>query len=160
LQVNVEKMSKSLGNFFTIREVLAMAPAEAIRFALIRTHYRSVADFSEAAMTEAKRELDRFYRAIEKSSSYWSAKASIISKCWKRSLTRSACLAARCSDRCDCRWSRLQRRACRRHRSGASRCGSLRRHSSCTHRRCLRHRARPRDSRDKPSVRHKRGRAS
>ena len=66
LQVNDEKMSKSLGNFFTIREVLAMAPAEAIRFALIRTHYRSVADFSEAAMTEAKRELDRFYRALER----------------------------------------------------------------------------------------------
>src|SRR5579863_5135907 len=66
LQVNVEKMSKSLGNFFTIREVLAMAPAEAIRFALIRTHYRSVADFSEAAMTEAKRELDRFYRGLER----------------------------------------------------------------------------------------------
>ena len=66
LQVNDEKMSKSLGNFFTIREVLAMAPAEAIRFALIRTHYRSVADFSEAAMAEAKRELDRFYRALER----------------------------------------------------------------------------------------------
>ena len=66
LQVNDEKMSKSLGNFFTIREVLAMAPAEAIRFALIRTHYRSGADFSEAAMAEAKRELDRFYRALER----------------------------------------------------------------------------------------------
>jgi cysteinyl-tRNA synthetase len=66
LQVNDEKMSKSLGNLFTIRQVLAMAPAEAIRLALIRTHYRSVADFSEAAMAEAKRELDRFYRALER----------------------------------------------------------------------------------------------
>jgi cysteinyl-tRNA synthetase len=66
LQINDEKMSKSLGNFFTIREVLAKAPAEAIRLALIRTHYHSVADFSDAALVEAKRELDRFYRALER----------------------------------------------------------------------------------------------
>jgi cysteinyl-tRNA synthetase len=66
LQINDEKMSKSLGNFFTIREVLAKAPAEAIRLALIRTHYHSVADFSDAALVEARRELDRFYRALER----------------------------------------------------------------------------------------------
>ena len=66
LQINDEKMSKSLGNFYTIREVLGMAPVEAIRLALIRTHYHSVADFSEAALSEAKRELDRFYRALER----------------------------------------------------------------------------------------------
>jgi cysteinyl-tRNA synthetase len=66
LQLSGEKMSKSLGNLFTIREVLAMAPAEAIRLALIRTHYHSVADFSEASLAEAKRELDRFYRALER----------------------------------------------------------------------------------------------
>jgi cysteinyl-tRNA synthetase len=66
LQINDEKMSKSLGNFFTIREVLGKAPAEAIRLALIRTHYHSVADFSDAALVEAKRELDRFYRALER----------------------------------------------------------------------------------------------
>jgi cysteinyl-tRNA synthetase len=66
LQVNDEKMSKSLGNFFTAREVLAKTPAEAVRLALIRTHYRSVADFSDAAVTEARRELDRFYRALER----------------------------------------------------------------------------------------------
>ena len=41
LQVNGEKMSKSLGNFFTVREVLAKAPGEAIRLLLLRTHYRS-----------------------------------------------------------------------------------------------------------------------
>jgi cysteinyl-tRNA synthetase len=66
LQTSGEKMSKSLGNFFTIREVLAMAPAEAIRLALIRTHYHGVADFSETSLAEAKRELDRFYRALER----------------------------------------------------------------------------------------------
>ena len=66
LQMNDEKMAKSLGNFFTIREVLAKAPAEAIRLALIRTHYHSTPDFSDAALVEARRELDRFYRALER----------------------------------------------------------------------------------------------
>ena len=66
LKVNGEKMAKSAGNFFTIREVLAKAPAEAVRLALIRTHYRSTPDFSDAALAEAKRELDRFYRALER----------------------------------------------------------------------------------------------
>jgi len=66
LLVNGEKMSKSLGNFFTIREVLAKAPAEAVRLLLLRAHYRAVLDFSDAALAEAKKELDRFYRALEK----------------------------------------------------------------------------------------------
>jgi cysteinyl-tRNA synthetase len=66
LNVNGEKMAKSAGNFFTIREVLAKAPAEAVRLSLIRTHYRSTPDFSDAALAEAKRELDRFYRALER----------------------------------------------------------------------------------------------
>jgi len=57
-------MSKSLGNFKTLREVLRAAPAEAVRFLLIRSHYRSTLDFSDAALLEAKKELDRFYRAI------------------------------------------------------------------------------------------------
>ena len=66
LLVNGEKMSKSLGNFFTIREILAKAPAEAVRLLLLRAHYRAVLDFSDAALGEAKKELDRFYRALEK----------------------------------------------------------------------------------------------
>jgi cysteinyl-tRNA synthetase len=65
LQVNGEKMSKSLGNFFTVREMLAKAPGEAIRLLLLRTHYRSLLDFSDQGLAEAKRELDRFYRALE-----------------------------------------------------------------------------------------------
>ncbi|MFO1024880.1 MAG: cysteine--tRNA ligase [Acetobacteraceae bacterium] len=64
LQVNDEKMSKSLGNFFTVRDVLAKAPGEAIRLLLLRTHYRSLLDFTDHGLTEAKRELDRFYRAL------------------------------------------------------------------------------------------------
>ncbi|HEY4173174.1 MAG TPA: DALR domain-containing protein, partial [Rhodopila sp.] len=65
LQVNGEKMSKSLGNFFTVREILAKAPAEAVRLLLLRTHYRSLLDFSDQGLAEAKKELDRFYRALE-----------------------------------------------------------------------------------------------
>ncbi len=67
LQLNGEKMSKSLGNFFTVREILAKAPAEAIRLLILRTHYRSELDFSDQGLAESKRELDRFYRALEQS---------------------------------------------------------------------------------------------
>jgi cysteinyl-tRNA synthetase len=66
LTVNGEKMSKSLGNFFTVRDVLAKAPGEAIRLLLLKTHYRGQLDFNDAALTEARRELDRFYRALER----------------------------------------------------------------------------------------------
>ncbi len=66
LLVNGEKMSKSLGNFTFLRDVLAKIPGEAVRLLLLRTHYRSTPDFSDAAVAEAKRELDRFYRALEK----------------------------------------------------------------------------------------------
>ena len=65
LRVNGEKMSKSIGNVVTVREVLARAPAEAVRFLMLRSHYRSELDFSDAALGEARRELDRLYRALE-----------------------------------------------------------------------------------------------
>jgi cysteinyl-tRNA synthetase len=66
LLVNGEKMSKSLGNFITLREALTRAPGEVIRLLLIRTHYRSTPDFSDEGLAEARRELDRFYRALER----------------------------------------------------------------------------------------------
>ena len=66
LQVNGEKMSKSLGNFFTLRDVLAKAPAEAVRLLLLRARYRAVLDFSDAGLAEAREELDRFYRALQR----------------------------------------------------------------------------------------------
>ena len=66
LVVNGEKMSKSLGNFFTIRQVLAKAPAEAVRLLLLRAHYRALLDFSDSALVEAKKEIDRFYRALQR----------------------------------------------------------------------------------------------
>ena len=69
LLVNGEKMSKSLGNFFTVRDILAKAPGEAIRLLLLRTHYRAELDFTDAGLEEARKELDRFYRALERTPS-------------------------------------------------------------------------------------------
>ena len=66
LTVDGEKMSKSLGNFSTVRDVLARAPAEAVRLMLLRSQYRSALDFTDAALAEARVELDRFYRALER----------------------------------------------------------------------------------------------
>ena len=64
LLVNGEKMSKSLGNFKVLHDVLETAPGEAVRLLLMRSHYRSTLDFSDAGLIEAKAELDRFYRAL------------------------------------------------------------------------------------------------
>ena len=66
LTVGGEKMSKSLGNFRTVREALAQAPGEAIRLLLLRAQYRAALDFSDAALAEAKRDLDRWYRALDR----------------------------------------------------------------------------------------------
>ena len=66
LTLNGTKMSKSLNNFFTVRDVLKIAPAEAIRFLLLRAQYSQKLDFTEAALLECKRDLDRFYRALER----------------------------------------------------------------------------------------------
>jgi cysteinyl-tRNA synthetase len=65
LLVNGEKMSKSLGNFFTVRDVLARAPGEAVRLLLLRAQYRSTLDFSDAGLDEARGDLDRWYRALK-----------------------------------------------------------------------------------------------
>jgi len=62
LQVEGEKMSKSLGNFFTIREVLAEWPGEAIRLAMLQTHYRQPINWTSAGLSEAKRTLDHWYQ--------------------------------------------------------------------------------------------------
>ena len=61
-----EKMSKSLGNFTTIADARAQAPGEAIRSLLLRAQYRSTLEFSAAGMAEARGELDRFYRALQR----------------------------------------------------------------------------------------------
>lgn len=63
---NGEKMSKSLGNFYTIHEVLERAPAEALRLLFLGSHYRSTLDFTWEKLEEARKIMDRFYRALEK----------------------------------------------------------------------------------------------
>lgn len=65
LTVDGEKMSKSLGNFFTIREVLARYDGETLRFFLLRTHYRSPFNFSDVHLDDARGALRRLYTALE-----------------------------------------------------------------------------------------------
>jgi len=62
--VEGEKMSKSLGNFKTARELLSDFPAEAIRLALLSTHYRQPFDWTDDGVRQAKVVLDRWYRAV------------------------------------------------------------------------------------------------
>jgi len=64
--INQEKMSKSLGNFFTIREVLEKYDPETLRFFLLNTHYRSQIDYSDQHLEEAKQSLQKIYNAINK----------------------------------------------------------------------------------------------
>jgi cysteinyl-tRNA synthetase len=69
LQVEGEKMSKSLGNFYTVRDLTSEFPGEAIRFALLSTHYRAPMDFTKEGIQNAKETLDRFYGALRNSQS-------------------------------------------------------------------------------------------
>ena len=64
VRVNKEKMSKSLGNFFTIREVLEKYPAEVVRYFLVSSQYRSQIDYSEDNLVEAQATLDRLYQSL------------------------------------------------------------------------------------------------
>jgi len=64
VRVDNEKMSKSLGNFFTIREVLAKYDAETLRFFLVRTHYRSDLNYSDVHLDDARNSLKRLYTAL------------------------------------------------------------------------------------------------
>ncbi len=65
LQIEKEKMSKSLGNFFTIRDVLKQYPAEVVRYFMISGHYRSPVQYSENAFELARSALSRFYNALK-----------------------------------------------------------------------------------------------
>ncbi|MFC1491270.1 cysteine--tRNA ligase [Nitrospinota bacterium] len=64
VHINHEKMSKSAGNFFTIKAILDEHPAEVIRFFLLGTHYRHPVDYSDRVMQEARKGLDRLYNSI------------------------------------------------------------------------------------------------
>ena len=64
LRIDGEKMSKSLGNFFTIREVLAKYRPEVVRYLLISSHYRSPINYAEDSLQGAQAALERFYAAL------------------------------------------------------------------------------------------------
>ncbi|MGB6103027.1 MAG: cysteine--tRNA ligase [Pusillimonas sp.] len=64
--VDGQKMSKSLGNVLLVRDLLKLAPGEAIRLALLSSHYRHPLDWTDERLTNACRTLVRFYRALEK----------------------------------------------------------------------------------------------
>lgn len=64
LMAEGEKMSKSLGNFYTVHDLLQEFPGEAIRLTLLKTHYRQPLDFTKDGIREAKAELDGFYGAL------------------------------------------------------------------------------------------------
>ncbi|MGI9288143.1 MAG: cysteine--tRNA ligase [Pseudomonadales bacterium] len=64
VRVDKVKMSKSLGNFFTIREVLDKYPAEVVRYFLVSSHYRSAINYSDANLQNARAALDRIYLAL------------------------------------------------------------------------------------------------
>ena len=65
VRVDGEKMSKSLGNFFTIREVLQKYHPEVVRYLLVSSHYRSPINYAEDSLKEAKGALERFYNALK-----------------------------------------------------------------------------------------------
>jgi cysteinyl-tRNA synthetase len=65
VRVDDEKMSKSLGNFFTIREVLKKYDAEVVRFFILRAHYRSPLNYSDAHLDDARQALTRLYTALK-----------------------------------------------------------------------------------------------
>jgi cysteinyl-tRNA synthetase len=68
VQIDNEKMSKSLGNFFTIRDVLAKYDAEVVRFFITRAHYRSPLNYSDVHLDDARAALTRLYVALKETS--------------------------------------------------------------------------------------------
>jgi cysteinyl-tRNA synthetase len=64
VRINEEKMSKSLGNFFTVRDVLARYPAETVRYFILASHYRSPLNYSDAQLDQAQMALSRLYTAL------------------------------------------------------------------------------------------------
>lgn len=70
ITIDKEKMSKSLGNFFTIRDILKKHDAEVVRCFLLSSHYRSPLEFSQEQLSEAEALLDRFYTSLERIEDY------------------------------------------------------------------------------------------
>ncbi|MDT8423051.1 MAG: cysteine--tRNA ligase [Desulfuromonadales bacterium] len=81
VNVNQEKMSKSLGNFFTIRDILKKYAPEVIRFFIVTAHYRSPLDFSDQNLEESRHGLTRFYEALERADAHLAAHTSRDATC-------------------------------------------------------------------------------
>ncbi len=65
VNVNYEKMSKSIGNVLLVHKLLENAPGEAVRYALLSTHYRSPLDWTDELLSSSKKSLDRLYGTLE-----------------------------------------------------------------------------------------------
>jgi cysteinyl-tRNA synthetase len=70
ITVDKEKMSKSLGNFFTIKEILEKYEPEVVRYFLLTSHYRSPIEFSDAQLTESELSIDRYYTTVTRISDF------------------------------------------------------------------------------------------
>src|SRR3989339_396749 len=70
ITIDKEKMSKSLGNFFTIKEVLERYDPEVVRFFILSTHYRSPIEFSDEQLKEAEVSIDRYYTTLTRISDF------------------------------------------------------------------------------------------
>ncbi len=77
LMIEGEKMSKSLGNFFTVRELLAKAPGEALRLCMLSTHYRQPLNWTDTGLSQAREVMDRFYTALRGSADVEAVEADI-----------------------------------------------------------------------------------
>ncbi|OJX78359.1 cysteine--tRNA ligase [Magnetospirillum sp. 64-120] len=77
LMVEGEKMSKSLGNFFTVRELLEQAPGEAIRLAMLSTHYHQPFDWTAEGLKQARATLDRLYTALRNTADVVAAETAV-----------------------------------------------------------------------------------
>jgi cysteinyl-tRNA synthetase len=82
IRVQDEKMSKSLGNFFILRDVLKHYDAEVVRFFILRAHYRSPVNYTDANLEDAKASLTRLYTALRDADAVVRAKAGIQSVDW------------------------------------------------------------------------------
>lgn len=80
ITVDKEKMSKSLGNFFTIKEILEKYDPEVVRFFLLSTHYRSPIEFSDEQLVEVEVSLDRYYTTLDRILEYLASESGPVSK--------------------------------------------------------------------------------
>ncbi|MBI5447726.1 MAG: cysteine--tRNA ligase [Gammaproteobacteria bacterium] len=88
LQINKEKMSKSLGNFFTIRDVLKQYSPEVLRYFILTSHYRSPLNYSEEALENAKTALTRLYIAL-RDSDCLEEKSEGVDSVWQKRFTEA-----------------------------------------------------------------------